>query len=325
MSHDQEIGSLPILQQLGDAPRDVPFAVRLYLRLYSSNAASLSMFGWIFAGFVLICPLFAVTVIGLDDVIPQTWVDAGKGKITSIEATDITDITDSDNRVYAYHFETTDNGREKVNGISYGYEGKYKTDDEVSLQKAGARYRIQGLTQTPGGWTMFAMFFGVGSLLAMFGLCFPVYSWFDGGKAIDLLRNGTVTTARFRSMNATDMRFNGSSVINVDFEYQVEGEPYTASARVLDTSRLTNTMSKTVIYDPIKGETYTASTCKAVFYDPMQPSQSIVLDGLPSGLHLDELTGRFSVNPMRCVLPLLAATVVFGEIVAIIVFAIRAI
>jgi len=95
--------------------------------------------------------------------------------------------------------------------------------------------------------------------------------------------------------------------MKVDFEYQVDGETYTASVQALDTSRLTN------------------AKVKVVLYDPMQPGRSIVLDGLPHGIHLDELTGRFWGNPLRCAIPLLAATIVCGEIIAILVMLVLAI
>ena len=96
-------------------------------------------------------------------------------------------------------------------------------------------------------------------------------------------------------------------MMKVDFEYQVDGEMYTASAQALDVSRLTDTK------------------VKAVLYDPMQPDRSVVLDGLPQGIHLDELSGRFWVNPLCCVIPLLAAAIVGGEIIAILVMLILAI
>ena len=248
------LDDLPVLQQLGAAPRDLPLTVRVYLRLCSSTA-SLSFFGWFFAGFGLMFALFAVTLIGLDDVIPRNWTDAGKGKITNIEESN---ATVNDRMIYAYHFEATDDGTEKISRISYGYNGKYKTGDEVPLQKAGTRYRVQGLTQTPGGWIMFLVFFGLGSLFGVIGLCFPVYSWFAGEEAILLLRDGTAIGARFRGMNPTGTTVNDSPIMKVDFEYQVDGKTYTASARVLDTSRLTD------------------APCKAVLYDPMQPNRSIV-------------------------------------------------
>ena len=307
MSYDQQINSLPplddlpVLQQLGAAPRDLPLAVHVYLRLCFYPTP---LFGWFFAGFGLMFALIAVTLIGLDDVIPRNWTDAGKGKITNIEKSN---ATVNDRRIYAYHFETTDEGMEKISGISYGYNGKHKTGDEVSLQKAGTRYRVQGLTLVPGEWYFPAIFLGGGFLFGLIGLCFPVYSWFAAGKAIYLLRDGTATGARFRGMNPTGTKVNDNPMMKVDFEYQADGETYTVSAQALDTSRLTDT------------------PCKAVLYDPMQPSRSIVLDSLPGGLYLDALTGRFGVNPLRCVLPLLAAAFVCGEMVAILVFVVRAI
>jgi len=293
---------MPILQQVGDAPREVPLSVRLYLRLCSNSVGS--FVGWFFAGFGLVFALVAVALIGLDDVNPRNWVEAGTGTITDIEASN---TTINEDRVYAYHFETTTDEGEQISGISYEYSGKHEIGDEVSLEKAGVRYRIQGLTMTPSGALGALGFFGAGSLFGIIGLCFPMYSWFVGGKAIHLLHDGTATSARFVGMEATGVRVNKQPVMKVHFEYQVDGERYTASAHALDTSRLTDSKYKTVLYDP------------------MQPEKSVVLDGLPSGIHLDDLTGRFWVNPLRLALPLLAATIVSGQIVAIVVLVIRAI
>ena len=293
---------LPILLQVGDAPREVPLSVRLYLRLFSNSVGSL--FGWFFAGFGLVFALVAVALIGLDDVIPRNWVEAGKGTIADVEASN---TTINDDRVYAYHFETTTDEGEKISGVSYEYSGKHEIGDEVFLEKAGTRYRIQGLTMTPSGSQGALIFFVAGSLFGVIGLCFPIYSWFVGGKAIHLLRDGITTSARFVGMKETGVRVNRQPVMKVNFEYQVDGERYTASAHALDTSRLTDCKYKTVLYEP------------------MQPERSVVLDGLPDGVHVEDLTGRFWVNPMRLVLPLLVATIVCGQIVAIVVFVLRAI
>jgi len=259
--------------------------------------------------------LIAIGVMGLDDAIPRNWVDAGKGTITNVEETRIR-VGGKRGRggrvIYAYHFEMTNGGEEKISGISYGYGGRFKVGDEVFLENAGKRYRVQGLGLSPaGGGFGVLMFVGMGLLFGVIGLCFPIYSWFVGGKAIHLLRDGTVTGARFLGMVATNTsvgsKHNSKPIMKVNFEYQVDGERYTASAYALDTSRLTNDKYKTVLYDPIK------------------PDKSVVLDGLPEGVRLDEMTGRFWVNPLCVVFPLLAATIVSGQIVAIVVFVIQAI
>ena len=290
---------LPAIGQLGPAPRALPFSVALYLRLCS---CAIPWLGWFFAGFGLMFALIAVAV-GLDDSIPRIWIDAGEGTITSIEKTT---ATVNEQEIYAYHFETTGLDSETMSGVSYGFQGKYDTDDNVPLQRAGTRYRIQGLTITPVGWGGPLVFFGIGLLFAAIGLCFPIYSWFAGGKAIRLLQDGTATGARFLACNPTGMSVNDQAVMKVDFEYQVDGQAYTTSAQALDTSRLTDKMSKVVLYDPV------------------QPARSVVLEGLPSGLELDEWSGRFSVSPRHCMLPLLGATIVGGQFIAIIVLTILA-
>jgi len=317
------LGRLPIPHPIGDAPREMPLSVWLYLRLCSNSVGS--SVGWTFAGVGFLFVLIAVAAMGLDDVIPRNWVDAGKGTITNIEQTN---TTINDNRVFAYHFEATDDEGEKISGISYEYSGKYEIGDEVSLEKAEERYRIQGLTLTSTGALFVLLFGGIGMLFGVIGLCVLTYIWFAGGKKIHFLRDGTAIGARFFNREPTIYRVGGGSgrvggrrgrvssrhginegqpVMKVNFEYQVDGERHTASAYALDTSRLTDTKYTTVLYDP------------------MQPEKSVVLDGLPSGVHIEDLTGYFWVNPMRLVLPLLAATTVCGQIVAIVVFVLRAI
>ena len=149
-------------------------------------------------------------------------------------------------------------------------------------------------------------FSGFGLVFVVGGLGFVIYSWLTGGKSIRLLQNGVATQAKRFATNPTCMTVNSKRVIKVDFQYQVEGKTYTASARAVDISRLTDTKYKVVLYDPL------------------QPSRSIVLDGLPRGIRFDEWTNQFRVNPLRFVLPLLAATIVAGEVIAIIVAAILA-
>ena len=291
----------PILQQIGEAPREMPLSLWLQLRLCSVSA---SFVGWIFAWFGFGFALIPVGIIGLDDAVPRTWDDAGKGKITSVETTN---FHVNDNTVYAYHFETVGDELEKIGGISYGYRGKYETGDEVPVEKAGNRYRLEGLTLTKGGGNVALIFLGAGSLFGIIGLCFPIYSWFAGGKAIRLVQYGTAVGAKFAGMSPTGTKVNAKPVMKVNFEYQADGETYTTSVYALDTSRLTDTKYKVVLYDP------------------MQPERSVVPDGLPRGIYLDEMTGQFRTNPSRCVFPLLAAAIVCVELFAILVLAIRAI
>jgi hypothetical protein len=175
------------------------------------------------------------------------------------------------------------------------------------------RGRIEGLTLTGVPWFFPLLFLGMGSLFGVIGLGAMMSAWFTGGNTIICLQDGIAITAKFIGMNPTSIsvgggkRTQGKPVMKVDFEYQVDGETYTASAWALDTARLTD------------------KKYKVVLYDPMVPKCSVVLDGLPSGIHLDESTEQFWTNPLHCVLPLLVTAVVVAEVVAIIVLTIRAI
>jgi hypothetical protein len=290
----------PMLQQLGHIPRMLPLSVWLYLRMCPSVG---SVVGWFLAGIGFIFPLIAA-IVGLDDLFPRNWVEAGKGTVIRIEPTR---VTINECRICAYHFETTDpDGAEKVTGISYGNYGKHEIGDEVPILKSGQRYRVHDLVLSQGGYMFSLLFLGAGLPVGIIGLCMPIYAWFAAGKAIHLLQNGTATGARYHAINPTGTIINGRQMMGVDLEYHVAGETYMASATAIDTSRLTDGRSK------------------IVFYDPTEPKKSVVLEGY-NGMQIDELTGQFWINPLRCVLPLLAAGIVGAEIVTFIVLAMRAI
>ena len=317
MSQRSEIDSLsPALQTIPLPPREVSLSAQLYLRL-SSVSSMPPVICWFCAGFGFMFALIAVGFMGLDDTIPRNWNDAGKAKITSVEETNVSISSGAKRRghgcdrpIYAYHFETIVPAEaEKVIGVSYGFGGKYAIGVVAPLQKAEQRYRLQGLslTKVPSEWWWFPLIFlGAGCVFGIGGLCFPIYSWFAGGKAVRLLQYGIAAGAEYLDMNPTS-RYDNNPLMKVDFEFQVAGEKYVTSAYALNTSRLTD------------------AEHKIVFYDPMLPKRSVVLDGLPSGIHFDEFSGRFWSSPLRCLLPLLAAAIVCGQIVAIVILALQAI
>jgi len=313
MFKNQDIASpppdLPILQQLGDTPRHVPLTTRLYLRMFSGGWF-LAVFGFMFA--------LVGAFLGIGDAIPRDWVDAGKGTITNVKKSGSIggDNTGGGGQpIFAYHFETTRDDGEKITRISKrasnitGPTAKPQcaVGDEVALEQAGKHYRIKGMTITGILWWFPLTFLCVGLLFGFSGLCYAIYSWFARGKAICLLQDGTVVAAKYVGMTPTRTQVNEQPIMNVNFEYWVDGAPYVASVCTEDTSRLTD------------------GKYKAVLYDPMEPKQSIVWDGLPCGVRLDEMTGQFYVHPLRLVLPLLAASIVCAQIAAIVVLVVSAI
>ena len=271
----------------------------------------MSIFGWAFAIFGFSFALLAVNGFGLDDAVPRNWIDAGKGKITRVVETGWSTGGDNKGRgsqkIYAYHFEATNNEIGTISGISYGFKGKYKTGDEVVIKKAGKRYRVLGLTLTGVSVELSLIFFGMGCLFGGIGLGLMSYPWFVGGKTIICLRDGMTIGAKYIGTSPTGVNVNGKQVMKANFEYQVDGATYTASASALDTSRLTD------------------SEYKAVLYDPIKPKRSVVLDGLPSGIRLDEMTGQFCTDPVHLVLPFFASAIVGTEIAVLVVLVIRAI
>jgi hypothetical protein len=141
-------------------------------------------------------------------------------------------------------------------------------------------------------------------VIGVLALFVPTLSWFAGSKAIRLLQNGTATRAKFFGVNLVGA--NRAKAPMVEFLYRVEDQAYSVFSEDSGASRLT------------------IETCKDVFYDPMHPEQSVVLHGLPNGIHFDEQTGRFLCSPLRYMSMLLMATIVCGEIIAIAVQVVRA-
>jgi len=154
---------------------------------------------------------------------------------------------------------------------------------------------------------------GTGCFAAMgvCGLCYVIYTWFIRNKAIWLLQNGTMTQGKFLAVGPVpaEEKSKGLGMVMAEFTYQVDDKMYTASTRTFGASRLT--------FD----------TCKDIFYDPTQPEQSVVLDGLPDGVHFDEPTGRFWVNvsSYRYTASLLMAAIICLTIVILAVLVMTAI
>jgi len=166
----------------------------------------------------------------------------------------------------------------------------------------GFAFAIAGLAVPDPPIIVKIMFIGMGLLFGFVGLYCSFYAWFiSGPKMIRFLHNGTATKARHLATFPTGKKNEDQPEMQVDFEYQADGQKHTASAQGYDISHLTDTLYKVVLYDPL------------------EPKQSMLLDSFPRGIYFDEWTGRFQVNPLRCVPPLLAAIVVCGEIVAMIV------
>jgi len=161
------------------------------------------------------------------------------------------------------------------------------------------------------GMIAMLMFGGLGLLFAIVGLCLPYYAWFvHGPKMLHCLQDGIAAKARHLATFPTGKTFAGRKSVHkemqIDFEYQVDGQQYMASVQGVghELSRLTD------------------APCKVVFYDPTEPKQSMLLDKMPLDIYFDELTGRFGVQPVRLVPALLMAAIVCGEIVAIVWLAI---
>jgi len=149
-----------------------------------------------------------------------------------------------------------------------------------------------------GAWLATGIFSGIG----MFALCVPIRAWFVGTKAVRLLQNGTATRANFFGVNLPGPKRVPPPPV-VEFTYQVEDKTYSVSTSVFDAFHLT------------------IDTCKDVFYNPMQPEQSVVL---PDAIHFDKQKGCFECSLPHYMPLLLTVTIICVEITAIIALVVRA-
>ena len=141
---------------------------------------------------------------------------------------------------------------------------------------------------------------GCGSVIGMFALYFPIRAWFIGGEMIRQIQDGIAIQATFHGVKLQDRKQNAATV---DFEYQVNEKTYRVSTHIPGVYHLTT------------------ATCNVVFYDATQPEHAVALS---HGINFDEQTERLAVNSFRWVSPLLSATIVCSEVVAVAVLVILA-
>lgn len=294
-----------IFQRLTEPPRSVSLAVRLLLLL---NNGSAPMFGWIFACFGMIFNIVFLPMAfgGLVDWIHWGYEPAGKGEI--VEVVDAKTKV-NEREIFRYVFKQTDGNK----GQCYTGKGRFKIGDSVDLEQSGSKVRISGTQLSPMGRLSIFPIFVV--IFPPVGISIVLYGTFQGRKAIRLLQDGEVGRGRFIDMKATGISVGGAQpgikahhslqpkryVMKLHYKFTADdGETYDAYATALDTSRLTD------------------DSVEALFYDPMDPTQSVLLDSLPGKVRFDEMERTFKANPFRVVLPVLFCGLFIVELAALI-------
>lgn len=282
-----------IFQRLTDPPRSVSLSARIVLLLGGGITGS---FGWIFACFGMVfCILFVPFALNnTADLTHRRFEEAGKGEVISVEKTS---SKVNDQKVMRIVFRDTD-GNE---GRCYTHSKTFHVGDEVSLLKCAGRTKITGTRLTEMGAVMILVG-GICSFFPAIGIGLVLYFFFGGLKSLHLLQEGKVGRAHFIDMAPTGASVNHQDVMKLHYKFKADdGETYDAYATALDTEQLTD------------------DDVEPLLYDPMDPTRSVLLDGLPGKIRYDDMERTFKAISLRAILPLFFCTLFVVELVLLVV------
>lgn len=285
-------GPLPeIFDRLDAPPRNVSLAAKIVLLLSNGQAP---LFGWLFACFGMIfCIVFLPMVFSsVLDLRYRNFSPAGQGEVVSVDHS-VMKVNDRD--VHKIVFKDADG-----NTASCYSHQEFQVGEKVGLEKSGNRTKIEGTRLSVAG--------GITGLFGAFVILFPIiglwivlHGTLQGLKAIHVLRDGEIGRGRFVGMEPTGTEINGRAVMKLNYRFKADdGQFYDAHANSLDTKRLTD--------DPVE----------PLLYDPLDPTRSVLLDGLPGKVQYDEMIRTFKTNPLRTVLPLFFCLLFFVELASLV-------
>ena len=263
------------VQSIRPAPRSVPLSTRLVI-LFGGTLSAIGwclfafggMFAWIFAGnadwssvFSFRGPLETAQATLTDSA--QTHFSEGGGRHSR------------GTPIFAHHYTFYFEDR-RYAGTSYSL-GRGPRDGAIAAVEfpAGrpALSRIHGMRRAPFGPGVWFVF-----IFPAAGLSMIVPRLLTGRKGVRLLVNGEVAEGRLISKQATNVKTNGRTVFKLAFEFKdSRGETRQAVARTE------------------KPEKLEANSAEPIFYDPQDPSCSVLLDNLP-GKHGLADNGDFEPN-----------------------------
>ncbi len=280
----------------GDAPvlAPPPRTVPVSLVLASTFGNGMSVFGWIFTGFGMIF----VLIFGLSsDLGPLTsWAYTGQAQGITVGQRETSWTVgggedDPGTPIYAtiYQFRTQEGEAQSGEAFATG-----KTLDPgitVNVQYVPSRpsmSRIEGMRNAPLPFWLLAVLLA----LPLIGLHCARIGFHRGWKALYLLREGVLGTARLTSKEATNVTINDRVVMKLTFTY-------------LDESGLEHE----VVTRTHRPEDLEDDEEEAVVYDPGDPARAITLDNLPGSVRIGE-DGRFTVaSPRRAYMSLIMPSI----------------
>ncbi len=244
-------------------PRHVPAGTKLRLLF----GGFLNQFGWIFFGFGLIF-VWAFT-LGADLtgwLVFRGELVTAPGVITAITETN---MSVNDRRVYRYDYRFSHDGVD-YNGSSYQTGGGIKDNRTVTVEfPAGSpeNSRIQGMRRG-----MIGLFGLMPVIFPAVGLCFIAGGIRKGVKGIRLLTYGEMAGGLLVDKQATNTKINEQTVYKLTYAFTaIDGQTYEAIAQDHETDKLED------------------EAAEPLLYDPMHPSDAVLLDNLPGCPRVDDM------------------------------------
>ncbi len=186
-----------------------------------------------------------------------------RGEIIDSRGTN-SSINDVQVYAYTYKYSTPDGQTHEATGYSTGNTHAvgnqlpiyYKADEPEISEAEGLRRSTFG-----GGFTLFVWIFPIiGTIMFVLSIKKVILQ-------IQILKVGELAEGKFLHQEATNTRINNQTVYKLFFEFTAnDGKTYQAIAKTHKTYRLMDEEFEKLVYDPVN------------------PSNAVVLDALPKGI-----------------------------------------
>jgi len=241
------------------APRKVPAALRRRMLL----GGPIARFGWLFAaaGMVIVLVVLPRIDLGL-----ASYDGEASATVVAVEPT----ISDEDStQIYRVRYTFFDAAAALHRGASYTETAPaVRASVPVHYRSADpSASRLEGMRARPyPRWGLLALGF------PLVGLALALAQLRGAMRDLRLLRFGEVTHGRLVAKRETRVSYNDVPVMALEFAYEVDGEPHTATVKTLTPELLEDDEREAMIYDPRRPE-------HATTLDHLPGSPSLSSDG----------------------------------------------
>lgn len=244
-------------------PRHVPAGTKAQL-LFGGFS---NQFGWLFFGFGLIFVwIFTLPADLTGWLVFRGDLETARGVIT---ASTETKMSVNERPVYRYDYRFSHDGVDYT-GSSYRTGGGMKDNRDVTVEfPAGSPHhsRIQGMRRG-----IIGLFGLMPVLFPAIGLCFMAGGIRKGLKGIRLLTHGEMAGGQLVDKQATNTQVNKQTVYKLTYMFTAaDGQLYEAYAKDHETDKLEDEATEPLLYDP------------------MNPSDAVLLDNLPGCPRVDDM------------------------------------